>query len=455
MENGDLYTLWRKEKAPNNNSYVDISSTECSESANDQKLKKNNVIAEKLREKGNKLYAQKKYHDAIACYNESIAYAENDTEALSFAFANRSNCFLRLERFQECLIDIRLAEEAGYPSSRISKLDNREQDCKDMMTKSSNKSYVRAPQLDFDENQHYPGVADCLKIANNSTFGRHVVTTRDLKIGQTILIEKPFAFKHEPMDSDHSPQNYDPFVDKSRIIEHDRSGKHTFGRCGSCYVECANLIPCKKCAGLLFCDEVCMKKGYHQFDCKMPDNSRKETFGVVLRMLYRANDAFPCVNELMRTVELLLTGANVNGLQNDQKSFSMIFQLPTNKEHQWSRNLKLARSATISVFNRVMRLPEFRGKFTSLEHRRFLKHLILHLFHIAEHAINAHEYWHELKDAIGSFRLRTFGNGMYPFGCYINHSCTPNICWYFVDHRLICRVIRPIKKGSQLFGSYL
>lgn len=459
MDNGNLYTLWCKEQAPNDNVFVEIGSTGSHDLALNA-TRKNNVIADKLRDEGNKFTAKQKYHEAMAYYNGSISYAENDTESLAFAIGNRSNCFFKLNRFNECLIDIERAKNAGYPSSRISKLNTREQLCKQMMERPSSHDHqanIREPQLDFDENREHPGVADCLNIVKDSTFGRHVVTTSDLKIGQTVLIEKPFAFKHEPIDVDHS-EMFDPFVDKSRILKHERSGKHSFGRCMYCYVECVNLIPCKNCAGAMFCDEVCMEKAYHKYDCLMADNSRKETLGVVLRMIYRANDAFPSVKELMHTVKLLLAGdANVHGLPNgDQTDFGMIFSLPTNASHQWQRNLKLTRSATGSVFNKVMLLPEFKEKFKSLEHRRFLKHLILHLFHVAEHAINASEYWRESdNEFLGTFRLRTFGNGMYPFGCCINHSCTPNICWYFVDHRLICKVIRPIKKGSQLFGSYL
>ncbi|XP_055306917.1 SET and MYND domain-containing protein 4-like [Sitodiplosis mosellana] len=450
----NLYTLWCKEPAPNHDLYVEICSTEYGRSTNDKTMKKNNVTAKKLRDKGNELYSKKKYHDAMAYYNQSISYAENNSEALALAYANRSTCFLNLNLFQECLIDIERAR-IGYPSSQMSKLDNREQKCMDLMNKIGNESHVREPELSFNENGMHPGVADCLKIEKNSKFGRHVVTTRDLEIAQTILVEMPFAFKNEPIKPDHSMQ-YDPFVDKSRIIQHDRSGDNTFGRCMYCYVECTNLIPCENCAGVLFCDEVCMKKAYHKNDCQMADSSRKETLGMVLRMLYRTNDAFPCVNELMTTVRLLLDGNNVNWHQNDdQRNFSLIFQLPTHSGHQWSRNLKLTRTVTEVIYNKVMRLPDFKGKFTSSTHRRFLQHLILHLFHVAEHAINASEYWRESDDQnLGTFDVRTFGNGMYPFGCYINHSCTPNVCWYFVDHRLICRVIRPIRKNQQLFGFY-
>lgn len=455
MNTENLYTLWSKEPAPDENLFVDITSKVSSTPANVQELTKNVELAVQLRENGNRLFGEKKYHEAIACYNQSISHAEKKTLALAYAYDDRSNCFFRLKLYQQCQNDIQLTKDAGYPWSEMTKLDIREQDCKDMKKKQGNTSHVREPKLDFAENPDHPGVADCLNIVESSTYGRHVVTNRNLKIGQTILIEQPFAFKHEPMEPDHS-KACDPFVDKSRIIEHKRLGKNTFGRCFNCYAECANLIPCKMCAGALFCDEACMTKAYHKFDCMKPDNSKKETFGLVLRMLYRTNEAFPSVDELMKTCEVLRTGANMKELEGDQKMFSMIFQLPIHSDKQWSPNLKLIRSATCLIFDRVMQFPEFNTKFTSKQHHRFLKHLILHLFHIAEHAINASEYSLETDNQnLGAFSLRTFGNGMYPFGSHINHSCVPNICWYFVDHRLICRVIRPIKKGAQLFGSYL
>lgn len=175
----NLYTLWCKE--PNGNSYVEICSSESDRTTNDKALKKNNVMAKKLRDKGNELYYEKKFHEAMAYYNESIAYAENDSEALALAYANRSNCFLNLNLFQECLIDIERAR-IGYPSSRMSKLDVREQKCTEKQQEIGNVSHVQEPELSFNENGMHPGVADCLRIEKNAKFGRHVVTTRDLKM---------------------------------------------------------------------------------------------------------------------------------------------------------------------------------------------------------------------------------------------------------------------------------
>lgn len=48
---------------------------------------------------------------------------------------------------------------------------------------------IREPCLDFDEHEKYAGIANCLEIDYNERYGRHIITTHDLKIGQTIIVE--------------------------------------------------------------------------------------------------------------------------------------------------------------------------------------------------------------------------------------------------------------------------
>lgn len=64
---------------------------------------KNSDESSDFRAKGNKLYSLKKYEEALEMYTYSIAVAEDKSENLGIAFANRSAVLFRLGFFQECL----------------------------------------------------------------------------------------------------------------------------------------------------------------------------------------------------------------------------------------------------------------------------------------------------------------------------------------------------------------
>lgn len=144
---------------------------------------KNNSIAALLREKGKTLFAVGKYMDAMNAYNEALKHAENGSTELALAYANRSACFLHLNMPEECMKDIELAKKSKYPSHLMHKLDARAVKCAELlMDKQSGAFTPMEPQLSFDEHKEFAGVADCLEIRRNVEFGRHVVTTRDLKV---------------------------------------------------------------------------------------------------------------------------------------------------------------------------------------------------------------------------------------------------------------------------------
>lgn len=174
-------------------------------------------------------------------------------------------------------------------------------------------------------------------------------------------------------------------------------------------------------------------------------------------MFFNINKDFPDVDRLMNTVDALLNDKKPDGLTNTaQRYFCSLFQLIHNHEKLSDYQLLRLRAATSVAIIVIMRFPEFKRRLVSMKHRRFLQHLILHLFHVAEHAVELYEFSFENDtDCMTNFSQRHFARGMYPFACYINHSCVPNVYYYNVDDRLICKVIRTIKKGEQIFRSYV
>lgn len=405
------------------------------QNAKSPEYQKNTINSEKMRDQGKAHFSEEKYLEAMKSFNASLVLAAIGTNKVALAYANRSSCFFNLKMLDECLVDIELAKQAGYPMELMHKLDARISKCMKLKSDEHYQAEVLIPdvlKLDFNEHPEFAGVADCLEIRQNDEFGRHVITTRDLEIGQTILVEHPFAI---------TPERF-YFTGNNR--------------CLNCFKEGMNFITCKNCIGAFFCNDDCLVKSFHKYDCNMPGSlSRKKTFELVLHMFYNINAMFPNVDEFMVIVEKLWKGETPVGLTTDQKKFCALFQLVHNHRKLTDFQLDRIRAAASVTIITLTRFAAFDKKYRKLEHKRFLQHLILHLFHIAEHAVELHEISFEKNAILLCHTLKLFANAMYPFGCYFNHSCVPNISWFNVDGRLICKVIRPIKKGQQVFRSYL
>lgn len=67
----------------------------------------------KYRSEGNSFFIRKEYQKAMEMYNKSLCFAKDASENISLACANRSACFMELKMYEECLIDIELAIQAG------------------------------------------------------------------------------------------------------------------------------------------------------------------------------------------------------------------------------------------------------------------------------------------------------------------------------------------------------
>ncbi|XP_031623121.1 SET and MYND domain-containing protein 4-like [Contarinia nasturtii] len=397
---------------------------------------KDNRVAKEYREEGKELFAQKKYPNAMKKFNKSLKLAENETEEVGIAYANRSSCFFHMNMLAECMVDLKLARKSNYPDHLIPKLEKRISQCSTLMNNRRSKVHqfdVREPTLSFGEHKKFAGVAECLEIYSDIEYGRHVITNRDLEIGQTILVERPYSI---------IPTKYIG-------IGHDR--------CVHCFKELRNFVACENCISSRFCYDGCMDMSNHSLSCNLPiPKTNSESCQLVLEILFKTNEAFPDIDVLTKTVESLLKGKEPIGLTNAiHRDFCSIFQLTTNHDKRSADQIQKLRNTSAFIFSTLMQIPDFNLKFTKMKHARFLQHLILHFLHISEHAIDLYQYvQRDEKAKLMTCTKKHYASGMYPFGCAMNHSCVPNISWFGINDRLVCKVIRPIKRGAQIFRSY-
>lgn len=449
--------LWSKEDTASS-SYVDIftqpnddqlspEETNTRNEADDRDFQKRSKrfdqkfeqYAEECRDEGKKLFAQKDFITAMQEFNRCLMFARSGSQEISLALANRSACFYHLNMPDECLHDIELAKASNYPTHLQTKLDDRASRCQALKNQNvePNHCVIREPALSFCEHQRYAGVADCLKIQQNDEFGQHIRTICDLDIGQTVLVEPPFSI----VPTKFSIQNRD--------------------RCFYCFNQLKNFITCTDCLKGFYCDADCMERAHHRIDCNMDviaDEKEQIEIELVVKTFLNINAAFADANILKNIVDLLLRDGDIpDDLPPAQRSFCLLFKLP-NVMHGKCPDEQLSelKRKSTSAYQMIESFPDIKLKYSSIELQRFIQHLILHLFSFVGYAIDLNGTIRtDSKPFLASYSLEHYASGFYSFGCHINHSCVPNVSWFCAGNRMVCNVIRPIKKGEQLLRSYL
>lgn len=192
--------------------------------------------ADKLRSEGNACYVERHFFEALVNYNKSLCSAENGSEAMGMAYANRSAVYFELKLYDKSLANIDRARTSGYPNRKLRTLDARTRKCLEKITTGCEGDAVNNPydfiKLSYEFNPKISNVANCLELKTNEKFGRHIVTNQELKVGDIVAMEQPY-FKIIKCDS-----RYDCCEDTN-----------AFQRCAFCLrSNLLELIPCETCS---------------------------------------------------------------------------------------------------------------------------------------------------------------------------------------------------------------
>lgn len=252
---------------------------------------KSNEESSKLRDLGNKFFCSnykgnlmnlERLERSLECYSTCIAYATPESKELALGYANRSAVLLSLNRPKECLQDCDRALHHNYPDELKPKLYFRQAQAYSKLAEhsciiakywleemevseerqnmeESLKSYSVAKYKDVaDEgpilpelkspNEKIPCLSDAVDIVYSDTFGKRLVATRDIDIGEVLVIDKPYT-----------------------LIPFER---FSYFYCSNCLGSFFNGIPCDGCINTFYCSEECKKlawEEYHQFECSLRD----------------------------------------------------------------------------------------------------------------------------------------------------------------------------------------
>lgn len=256
-----------------------------------------------------------------------------------------------------------------------------------------------------------PGVCqnEFFEIKINSKFGRHLVAIKDIRVGEKILYEKPFATTIQ-------------YANQSVCI--------------TCHEECLELITCRHCNKALFCGEKCRKSNdIHPFEC----SSFASNLNLVARTVLNALNEFMDVDEFMGVFE----SAKKRNFEFKEYFSDPIktyeFFLCLHRAPADGKNLVDFRP----LHHKLLQLTKFNKWFDTKTKEMFLLEIIEHHTHIVNGNAFKIEAENEKTEFIGKYTS------------LFSHSCAPNVTVVLKNGYISCITIRPVKKGSPLLVNYI
>lgn len=425
--------LWKKESRYENALYIDIfrklgkammfmsgdnvkSYFECAEETmfSRKRSEKSNDKSELCRKLGDVQFQQKMWKEALTLYNRSLCLAKLGSEQMGIAYAKRAQCFFQLKMYDKCLMDLDLARFSSYPKEHFDLLSMREEECLKKMADGTVTASI-IPALSFNPHKKYPEMANVLKIHRASDDQWQIVATKDICVGQIILVEKSFV---------------------STFTE-------SYKKCCVCSITLTNLVPCNGCSKALLCAE-CNNTIIHKVECDAnvlfhgKYNSVSDTFRSILLAMTIFDDA----NELIEFVEQTVAGdlSRVPNKISDPKSKYRAFLHPAQK----SNDLKEDAALAFIQYAALLAQSTVNCYFQTEKQQRFLMHLIFHhLRALKGRGISTSEVGPDTTNEETDYGLI--------LGMNFAHSCAPHVIMHLSNGHAVMTTLRPIKKGQEIF----
>ncbi|XP_032527329.2 SET and MYND domain-containing protein 4-like [Danaus plexippus] len=450
------------------------------------------------RQKGNEKFRANLVEESYKCYTNSVLYAKPNSLMYTLALANRSAALLRLKRFQECLSDVSLAIDSGYPAEQRHKLLLRRADCYiELQSKEARTALNSAIQ--------YAGTLN-MTVANKLEFERHIkILEKKLE-----CVKRDVVKEEEVLLPDCYLGPNPDFVSASKSIElryKESRGRHVVavepaGRgdvlfseepyawvalpsddaiCEMCCDTDINPVPCSVCSRSVYCGCECASRAisFHRWECVGAQCSLFPTIGIAhlaLRvLLISTNNGFPpspvslpqpcTAGELFRSYGLV---DNIQIYKTGTDPFYRMFNLVTNFNKMDNTDyIQYALTATMLT----LYLENFTSFFDYLPSKMpcSMSESQLKLFAAAvilrsmgQLVCNGHATLSlavvEEDDGrngktITEKEVRR-ATAIYPSAAMMNHSCDPNIINTFYKSRLIVRCQRELPAGGEVFNCY-
>lgn len=345
----------------------------------------------------------RQFEDAAEYFNSSLRMARKGSTNFRKAYLGRGECFSQRNLFANAAVDVDLAMNYEPPAKLARKNEKSKHD--------SSTDFV--PKLSFEARKSFPSMAKTLTIDQNSKFGRFITAKCDMNVGQTIMVADIFAsaaYSHRP--------------------------KRTF--CLTCQKTDTNFIPCKHCSSVMFCSYECRNSNdVHRLECgSIFHQITNAKLKLAIQMVLVAIKHFENSEAFIDFVESVLAGRHPN---HSFLQYQLVLRLD---KYQHKDDIYLLYQA----FEILMTIPVMKIWFHSESKEQFLRKLLLcHMGIIRTNGFEEH---------IGSDQGIELSY-IYDAISLFNHSCAPNAFYSRTYNKGYLVVVRPIKRGEQIFINYL
>ncbi|XKL63349.1 hypothetical protein PGB90_005713 [Kerria lacca] len=444
-------------------------------------IRKSYIQASEFRNQGNNEFARKNYIDALKYYTKYIAFSPDKSEEIAFAYGNRSAALFQLKKYTLCLIDINRALQQNCPESVKKKLLERKIKCKenirieeDMTIKFKNYLWQKniqnlekfmpffetdscATEINFDnkfplpdvnfKNESIPNVSEKIEINFTKKMGKHILAKESIEPGELIGIQKAYVTHLEP--------------------------KYSFTHCSCCFIRTVSLIPCRNCTHAMYCSERCREESYnlyHRIECEtlqlMTSAEVSKYTYIVLRTVLIASKQGKEL-ETLRTHPIygkpfILPDYIANKKYDSNDYYNIQALIDHHEKHPLSLHAHYIQQAVIllhalknsSFFDNI---EMNKNSVKLFEAESFIGTLILKLlfaFKIYSFGIKE-EIEDNMLNGFSTVTASRIGHALVPLFSLINHSCDPNVKWYWCKNVMVLYAIRPIAAGEQIYISYL
>ncbi|KAF2883981.1 hypothetical protein ILUMI_22179 [Ignelater luminosus] len=300
----------------------------------------------------------------------------------------------------------------------------------------------------MEQNDSFINASSSVGFRYTRRKGLNVFAKKDIKRGDVLFIEKPFAFApvrtFSNIDQPHDFGNTDVVL------------VHVQKYCQYCLALLKSYIPCKTCVKHLYCNEECRDLAWAEFH-------RWECYAVRSDMIHVNNHGYLSLRIIFKALSMGFSSSNINfddlkeyGSKNNNYNF--VYNMYRNWNELKECWLKLyAATAAFWVhylkkktdfFKCVKELPSFISK-SEKELMSYVGGLII------RHCIQLHTNTIPLR-IIDECQLKNvmIAITVCPSATLMRHSCLPNTSHYFLNDIMVVKATEDIKENEEIFRSY-
>ncbi|XP_047469829.1 SET and MYND domain-containing protein 4-like [Penaeus chinensis] len=428
---------------------------------------------------------------------------DEENQALSLGYANRSAMLLELKQYSLCLRDIGLALRLGYPKRLRYKLISRwakclialkrdreaEQllnaaleglgslPCDDLTLASAKVSLLmvrqtcknsgssrkgspslsldalalvkeeefKVPSLNNNINWSAPALSSAVKVAYSRTKGRHLLATRDIKPGELLCSEKSFATVLNP---------------------------EIRGNCAHCLVDYGSvIIPCPDCTEVLFCSLKCQQEAlstYHRVECPIGPTLASLALPPHALLAFRVAAKVSFKKLKREEAELRKEGETQKAATlgfNDKKkyvssSYRAVYHLNTNQALRPDLDLFHACVTAFVLLKLLQKSGRYfcceKGQPCSPSHEDLVLVGTALCAHVLRATCNGLPIIESVRHVLlkGSHGSVNIGLGLFPTLSLANHSCDPTATVLTCQTGSLMMSLSFIPKGGEVTRSY-